>query len=75
MPSRRLIAQNKNYNFRKLSVSQTEHSDAMGKNFDELKQELFVLNDRKRMFNLTWHQVIAVMVFSCSIVVLILLQA
>lgn len=75
MPSRRLIAQNKHYNFKNLSVSETEHSDTIGKNFEDLKQELYVLNDRKKMFFLTWQQVIAVMVFSCGIVVLVLLQA
>ena len=74
MPSRRVITQNKNYNFRHLSSGQTEHSDTISKNFEDLKQELYVLNDRKKMFSLTWHQVVAVMVFSCSIAVLILLQ-
>ncbi len=45
------------------------------KNFDSLKSELFLISDRHKMFNLTWHGFIAVMVFSCSIMVLLLLKA
>ena len=74
MPSRRVIAQNKHYNFKNLSAGQTEHSDGIGKSFEELKQELFVINDKKKMFSLTWQQIMAVMVFVCSIVILVLLQ-
>ena len=71
MPLKRITVGNRNkasLNTPKINTSNSE------KNFDSLRSELFVISDKHKMFNLTWHQVMAVMVFTCSVVVLVLLK-
>jgi hypothetical protein len=71
MPLKRIVVGNKariKEEFEEVETSNPE------KNFDSLRSELFVISDKHKMFDLTWHQVVAVMVFTCSIIVLVLLK-
>jgi len=74
MPIKRIVANNKKL-FKFEAKPNKPDLDSSSKNFDSLKSELFLISDRHKMFNLTWHGIVAVVVFSCSIVVLVLLKA
>ena len=72
MPLKRIVVGNKariKEDYEEVETSNPE------KNFDSLRSELFVISDKHKMFSLTWHQVMAVMVFTCSIIVLVILKA